>query len=181
MNKPSTVTTSRLLSTVAIGALLGLAGAVLWPTAPAKAQKLEIPGAAQGQDRSHVFAPWSPDRIGEVRKKFGLVGPGSNKPYPEPRFPKSLRAPNSVEDMMPGARAAVAQTSGRSPIGLVKRGEHVLIVVPYNANPFVQEAMQRAFKERGVTVTILYEHDAAGVAKDAVASFYKAQIGRAHV
>jgi len=170
MKKPSILSTSRLLSTVAIGALLGLVGATVWPTAQAMAQQ-----KGQGGERANVFAPWSPDQLGEVRKKFGLVGPGSTKPYPEPRFPKSLRAPNSVEDMMPGARAAVAQTSGRSPIGLVKRGEHVLIVVPYNANTFVQEAMQRAFKERGVTVTILYENDAAGVSKDAVESFNKAQ------
>ncbi len=176
MNKQPTVPASVLLSSAAIGALLGVASAGVFSAAPAFAQQLEIPKAAQGgQDRAHVFAPWSPDQINATRKKYGLVGPGPTKPYPEPRFPRSLRAPNSVDDMMPGARAAVSQTSGRSPIGLVKRGEHVLIVVPYDANPLVQEAMQRAFKERGVTVTILYENDAAGVPKEAVAAFYKAQ------
>jgi hypothetical protein len=143
--------------------------------APASAQQAPAAAPSQTVDRPHIFAPWSPDKLAERRKEFGLIGPGPSKPYPAPRFPASLKAPNSVEDMMPGARAAVAQTSGRSPIGLVKRGEKVLIVVPYDANTFVQDAIARAFKERGVTVTILYEYEAAGVTKDAVASFSKAK------
>lgn len=104
MSNRNRITRVSLLSIVAIGVMA-------WSiaTTPAAAQQ------AHAEDRAHVFATWSPDKIGELRKKFGLVGPGSTKPYPEPRFPKSLRAPSSVEDMMPGARAAVAQTSGRSP------------------------------------------------------------------
>ncbi len=151
-------------------ALGALAIAYLTAPAPTLAQT-----AAPESDRGRIFAPWDPARIGARRQQYGLIGPASTKPYPEPRFPRSLRAPGSVDDMMPGARAAVAQTGGRSPIGLVKRGEHVLIVVPYNADRFVQEAMARALKERGINGTILYEHEAAGVAHEDVVAFHKAQ------
>jgi hypothetical protein len=167
MNSRMRVHTAALV----LATCLGAAAADAQTASPAPAPQ----ASPQAADRAHIYAPWSPDKIGERRKEFGLIGPGPKKPYPAPRFPASLKAPNSVEDMMPGARAAVAQTSGRSPIGLVKRGEKVLIVVPFDANTFVQEAIARAFKERGVTVTVLYEHEAAGVSKDDVAGFTKAR------
>ncbi|HTI85302.1 MAG TPA: hypothetical protein VL966_01740, partial [Alphaproteobacteria bacterium] len=143
-------------------------------TAPhaAFAQALAV---ADGQDRGHIYAPWSPDKIAERRKEYGLIGPGSSKPYPPPRFPASLKVPNSIEEMMPGARAAVAQTGGRTPLGYVKRGERVLMVVPYDANPTVQEAIRRAFTERGAIPITLYENEAAGIPKETVVRFMKAR------
>ena len=45
----------------------------------------------------------------------------SNK-YPTPRFPSYVKPPKSIEDIMPFARAAVRQTGGRTPLGLVEKG-----------------------------------------------------------
>ena len=137
--------------------------------APAIAQEPTI------EERKFIHAPWSPDDIGALRKKYGLVGPGPQKAYPKPVFPGTLKKPNSAEEMMPNARATVRQTGGRAPLGLVKRGEIVLIVVPYDADPMVQEAVTRAFKERGVEARILYENDLAKVKKEDVAALTKAK------
>ena len=48
--------------------------------------------------------------------------------YPAPRFPSYLKPPKSIEDVMPFARAAVRQTGGRTPLGLVEKGTATLIV-----------------------------------------------------
>lgn len=133
-------------------------GAVLW-TVPATAQEAGKPMA----ERKYIHAPWSPDQLEARRKALGLVGPGSAKPYPKPRFPGSLGAPKSIEALMPGARAAVRQTGGRAPLGLVKTGEVVLIPIPHDANPLAQEAVKQAFKERGVEARIIYAHELAGM------------------
>ena len=50
-----------------------------------------------------------------------LYGAESAK-YPAPRFPSYLRPPKSIDDIMPFARAAVRQTGGRTPLGLVEKG-----------------------------------------------------------
>ena len=43
-----------------------------------------------------------------------------SKNYPPPRFPSYVRPPKSIDDVMPFARAAVRQTGGRTPLGLVE-------------------------------------------------------------
>src|ERR671915_576857 len=45
-------------------------------------------------------------------------------PYPQPRFPSFLVNP-SDEQLLGAARAAVRQTSGRSPLGNIRSGETV--------------------------------------------------------
>lgn len=142
---------------------LAVAGAVTTATLiwalPAPAQEVNKPLEA----RKFIHAPWDPAKLAERRKELGLIGPGTTKPYPKPRFPSTLNIPKSVDALMPGARAAVRQTGGRSPLGLVKRGEVVLIPVPYDAHPMAQEAMTRAFKERGVEARIIYLWKLAGL------------------
>ena len=68
---------------------------------------------------------------------------------------------------MPQARAAVRQTGGRTPLGLVLPGKTVLIVVGEirepNPNFMVQEAITRAMKERGVNAVIVPTWDLLGV------------------
>ena len=51
-----------------------------------------------------------------------FAGAAENKNYPPPRFPSYVRPPKSIEDVMPFARAAVRQTGGRTPLGLVEQG-----------------------------------------------------------
>ena len=50
-----------------------------------------------------------------------------SKNYPSPRFPSYVKPPKSIEDVMPFARAAVRQTGGRTPFGLVEQGQTVAI------------------------------------------------------
>lgn len=85
--------------------------------------------------------------------------PASAAPgYPEPRFPKYLRTVTSVEPLMLTARLAARQIAGRTPLGLVRRGEHLLVIVPDTQDPLVARAVTQALEERGVKVTMMKSH-----------------------
>src|SRR5215470_5086488 len=86
--------------------------------------------------------------------------------YPSPRFPSYLRPPKSIEDVMPFARAAVRQTGGRTPLGLVEKGTSTLIVSEVKADPMIMQAIKRAFEERGVKAYIVSENELLGVSKE---------------
>ena len=58
---------------------------------------------------------------------IGLTGAQEKGKYPAPRFPSYVRPPKSIDDVMPFARAAVRQTGGRTPLGLVEKGQTVAI------------------------------------------------------
>jgi hypothetical protein len=136
---------------------------------------LTVSGAALAQgsqsldQRKGIYAPWSPDQMAQRRKEYGLIGPGTPKQVPTPAFPSYLKKPESVEALMPQARAAVRQTGGRTPLGLVDPGKHVLIVVGEIRDTvpdmMVQEAIKRAFEERGVKCTILTTWDTLGLSQ----------------
>jgi hypothetical protein len=51
---------------------------------------------------------------------------------------------------MPFARAAVRQTGGRTPLGLVEKGMGALIVSEVTADVMVMQAIKKAYEERGV-------------------------------
>ncbi len=101
--------------------------------AAALSAMLALPDAATAQQtldqRKALYAPWSPEQMAQRRKEYGLIGPGTTKPVPPPAFPSYLKKPDSIEQLMPQARAAVRQTGGRTPLGLVDPGKHLLIVV----------------------------------------------------
>src|SRR5436190_435700 len=122
------------------------------------------------EERKFNYAPWDPKDLPAVRQKYGLVGPGPQQPLPKPVFPRGLSRPDNIERLMPNARAVVRQTGGRSPLGLTQSGDVVLIVAPYNAQPLVQEAIVRAYKERGIEGRVLYEHQIVGVKKEDLAA-----------
>ena len=114
------------------------------PAAPGGAAGQAAPGQARPADRAApasiearkgLYAAWSPERITELRRAEGLVGPGPQGRPPEPSFPSYLRKPQSIEDLMPAARAAVTQTGGRVPLGLVRAGEIVVIAVEWRVGP----------------------------------------------
>ncbi len=90
---------------------------------------------------------------------MGLVGPGPQNAIPGATFPDYLKQPNTVEELMPQAQAAVIQKGGRSPLGLAEPGDIVLIVVPYDSDKLIQEAIIRAFSQRRVEARIIYEDD----------------------
>src|SRR5262244_4083443 len=86
--------------------------------------------------------------------------------YPAPRFPSYLRPPKSIDDVMPFARAAVRQTGGRTPLGLVEKGMATMIVTEINADPMIMQAIKRAFEERGVKAYVVSEYELLGVNKE---------------
>jgi hypothetical protein len=85
--------------------------------------------------------------------------------YPPPRFPSYVKPPKSIEDVMPFARAAVRQTGGRTPLGLVEKGT-VLIVTDSTAEEMVLRAIRRAYEERGVKVQIVPEYELVGLKRE---------------
>ena len=94
--------------------------------------------------------------------------------YPPPRFPSYVKPPKSIEDIMPFARAAVRQTGGRTPLGLVEKGALVGLVTEAIADDTVLQAIIRAYKERGVEARIIPEHELAGVSREEVLQAIKA-------
>jgi hypothetical protein len=128
--------------------------------------------------RKALYAPWSPDQMAQRRKEFGLIGPGTTRPVPPPAFPSYLRKPDSIDQLMPQARAAVRQTGGRTPLGLADPGKHVLIVVgevrDSKPDMMVQEAIKRAYEERGVKCTILTTWDTLGLSEKEYMEFREA-------
>src|SRR6478672_5824794 len=104
-----------------IALLTGTIAVLTTPAVAEKSQPLEV--------RKALYAPWSPDQMAQRRKDYGLIGPGTSKPVPPPAFPSYLKKPDSIEQLMPQARAAVRQTGGRTPLGLVDAGKTALIVV----------------------------------------------------
>jgi len=139
-----------------------------------QAQQLEV-SEGTAEQRNLVHAPWNPEDMDKRRKEVGLIGPGPQTAIPEARFPGYLKSPETVELMMSQAMAAVSQKGGRTPLGIVEPGEIVLIVVPYDAEPMVQEAITLAFEKRKIEARIVYENDLVGVSKDEMAALRQAK------
>ncbi len=126
----------------------------------------EVELRQKAAERNAVFAPWDPADIDKLREEAGLIGPGPQNPYPGARFPDYLKKPNTIEEMMPQARAAVAQKGGRTPLGLADPGDIVLIVVPWNSDPLIQQAIQKAFEIRKVEARIIFENDLVNIPRE---------------
>src|SRR6266540_1314090 len=108
---------------------------------------------------------------------FLLAGLGAAQEkgkYPAPRFPSYVRPPKSIEDVMPFARAAVRQTGGRTPLGLVEKGQTVAIFTEPTAEEMILQAIKRAYEERGVKVQIVPEYQLLGVSKEEAMKAVKA-------
>ena len=72
------------------------------------------------------------------------------------------------------SRAAVRQTGGRTPLGLVEKGMGALVVTETGADPMVMQAIKRAYEERGVKIYIVSEHELLNVNKDEALKALKA-------
>jgi len=103
-----------------------------------------------------------------------LASAAEKTKYPPPRFPSYLKPPKSIEDIMPYARAAVRQTGGRTPLGLVEKGTAALIVAETVADEMVLQAIKRAYEERGVKVYIVPEYELVGLSKEEALKAVKA-------
>ena len=105
---------------------------------------------------------------------FHVSHAAESKKYPAPRFPSYVRPPKSIDDVMPFARAAVRQTGGRTPLGLVEKGQTVAIFTEPMAEDMILQAIRRAYEERGVKVQIVPEHQLLGVSKEEAMKAVKA-------
>lgn len=115
--------------------------------------------------------------VAMVSLGFAGSAAGEKEKYPAPRFPSYLKPPKSIEDVMPFARAAVRQTGGRTPLGLVEKGKTVLLVATdHVAEPMVLEAVRRAYAERGVTARIMKEHELRGLTLEESLAIRKAEV-----
>lgn len=87
--------------------------------------------------------------------------------YREPRFPAYLKPAKSIDDVMPAARQIVRNKSGiqGAGMGVLQRGDGVLLVPTIEAEPMILDAMKKALEERGVKVYIKYNFELAGVPK----------------
>lgn len=109
--------------------------------------------------------------------------PAAKTEYPTPRWPSYLRAPRSVEDAMPRARVLVrdkAGFGGNSPgvgLGMLQRGDEVMIVTDTTADVLIVEAVRRALADRGVKSVFVPNYTLVGASKaDAEAIRQKTEI-----
>ena len=154
----------KVIAAQALGWLAALGLAVTFTTG-AYAQ-----AGAPLEQRKIVYAPWNPADMPQRRKEQGLIGPGPQAAVTAPAFPSYLKKPTSIEELMPQARAAVRQTGGRTPLGLVLPGKTLLIVVGEVREPrpnmMVQEALKRAIEERGAKAIVVTTWDLLGVSEE---------------
>src|SRR4030095_11620418 len=97
--------------------------------------------------------------------------------YPAPRFPSYTKAPKSIDEIMPSARAIARQTTGLQGdgFGILKDGESVALVLTATAEDLVVQALKRAIEERGVKVHLLNDYEFVGVSRADAAELRKAR------
>jgi hypothetical protein len=111
--------------------------------------------------------------LGDCSRKESAKQTGAK--YPEPRFPSYLKKPGSVEDIMPYARQLVRNKSGYEGkgMGVLAKGDTVLLIPSVAAEEMVMEAIMRALSERGVTVLIKPDYELIGATKGEVLQLKK--------
>jgi len=107
----------------------------------------------------------------------GEVFGAERSAYPAPRFPSYTKAPKSIDEVMPFARAIARQTTGLQGdgFGILKEGESVALILTSTAEDLVVQAIKRAIEERGVKVHLLYDYELVGVARNDAAELRKAR------
>ena len=77
---------------------------------------------------------------------------------------------------MPYARAAVRQIGGRTPLGLVEKGQSALLVAAdHLGEPIVMEAIKRAYAEKGIQARILFESELVGIGREEALVIHRAK------
>src|SRR5918995_4453629 len=97
----------------------------------------------------------------------GRTDSAEKSAYPSPRFPSYTKAPKSIDEVMPYARAIARQTTGLQGdgFGILKEGESVALVLTATSEDLVVQAIKRAIEERGVKVQLLYDYELVGVSR----------------
>ena len=82
--------------------------------------------------------------------------------YPAPKAPQ-YKKPDSVDDCLPQARIFAEKEYGRAAMGPIHKGDNALIITLPDQDPYVQEAVTEALKEKGAeSVKFMYEHELSG-------------------
>ncbi len=114
---------------------------------------------------------------------LGGFGPAQEeaekKEYPKPRFPSYLRQPESPEEVMKSVRGLVRNKSGFEGLGMgiVQRGEAILLVPTADAEDMVVEGIRLALQERGVKAYVVPDYEMVGVGRKDAMALRKAQGG----
>src|SRR5512142_1803160 len=82
------------------------------------------------------------------------------KPYPAPRFPSYLKAPSSIDEILPAVRVLVRNKSGflGKGLGILEPGDTALLVPTADSEDMVIDAIRRALEERKVKVDIKHDY-----------------------
>ncbi len=97
--------------------------------------------------------------------------------YPAPRFPSYLKAPSSIDELMPQVRVLVRNKSGflGKGLGIMEPGQTALLVPTADAEDMVVEAIKRALEERKVKVDIKRDYELVGVTREQAVEYTKAR------
>ena len=97
--------------------------------------------------------------------------------YPKPRFPSYVTQPNSAEEVKVGVRGLVRNKSGYQGFGMgvVQKGESLVIVPTAIAEDMVVEGIRLALEERGVKVHVLPDYQLVGVSRKDAMELVKAR------
>ena len=87
--------------------------------------------------------------------------------YPAPRWPSYFKKPESVDELMPAARALVRNKSGFLGVGMgvLQEGESVLLAPNAGSDPMVVDAIVKALDERGVKAEVKYTYELLGMTR----------------
>ena len=115
-----------------------------------------------------VSAACNRDNGNEVAADKPAAGDPKAETYPAPRWPSYFKPAESVEDLMPAARALARNTSGfqGKGMGILQSGDSVLIVSSPEADPMVIDAIKRALAERKVKLHLKYGYELQGQTKE---------------
>jgi hypothetical protein len=95
--------------------------------------------------------------------------------YTEPRFPAYLKQADSIEALMPPARAFVRNKAWRGGLGFgaVNAGETVLVVHDIEAEPIILAAIAKAASERKFSIIFKPDYELVGVSGDDARAYRK--------
>ena len=107
------------------------------------------------------------------------AAPDADVRYPEPRFPSYLRAPGSVEEILPHVRPLVRNKTGfqGAGLGIANAGDTVAFVIGPYAEDLIVEAVKRAMEERGVRVNVVHDYEMVGVGREDAREFQRLRRG----
>jgi hypothetical protein len=99
---------------------------------------------------------------GRAQTRSSLAGD-----YPAPRFPSYLRAPDTVDEVMPIARRLVRELKGLQGdgLGIAKSGDIVAVISTVDSQEIFVDALRRAYAERGVTLRDVPDFSLVGLTR----------------